>query len=396
MAGKAKVKYNQKGSGAKAVIPGADQVIGNLKLVRRGDPGSKWLPIEGQPIDSARFPILTEISSPSAGYAACGFYSEISEKLYFCVRGVMYVSSDGGATFQATSYEGENLHFPVEGKAMAESATEILIAGYRVVESLTGGGETIHNLVLRSTDGINFDVVELGTDASLHITSIAYGGGVFVVGFEGGAIKTSADGGLTWTARTSGTTSDIRCIAYGNGVFTVVGLDGLILTSPTGTTWTDRSIAEVTNHFYSVAAKSGLTIAVGSSNSVIKSTNGTTFSVVTGHGVTASESICYDSTNNIFVLGCGSGEVMTTADAATFDSVATYSEAGGNSVTGACHAAGLGKTFLSAPLDALDGAMIISSADGETWDMESFADFLAEYFVNDGETITGQWIRAED
>jgi hypothetical protein len=79
-------------------------------------------------------------------------------------------------------------------------------------------------------DTANFQIVD---DALYAIT---YGNNTYVMGGTGGKIKTSTDG-MTWTARTSGTTERIMGFAYGNGIWVAVGDKGTILTSSNGIEW---------------------------------------------------------------------------------------------------------------------------------------------------------------
>jgi hypothetical protein len=60
---------------------------------------------------------------------------------------------------------------------------------------------------------------------------VTYGNGLFVAVGEWGTILTSPDG-VTWTARTSGTSNLLYDVTYGNGTFVAVGEWGTILTSP--------------------------------------------------------------------------------------------------------------------------------------------------------------------
>jgi hypothetical protein len=69
---------------------------------------------------------------------------------------------------------------------------------------------------------------------------VAYGNGLFVAVGPYGTILTSPDG-VSWTRRTSGTSSWLSGVTYGNGLFVAVGMSGTILTSPDGVTWTART-----------------------------------------------------------------------------------------------------------------------------------------------------------
>ncbi len=55
------------------------------------------------------------------------------------------------------------------------------------------------------------------------------------MGFNG-IILTSTDGEV-WTARKSGTASDLHGVAYGNNMFVAVGYSGTILRSKDGILW---------------------------------------------------------------------------------------------------------------------------------------------------------------
>lgn len=76
-------------------------------------------------------------------------------------------------------------------------------------------------------------------------TSIATNGSRWVIVGTGGNIYTSdtvpTSGGMTWTARTSGTTGDLYSVNYANGKWVVQGTDQ-ILTSLDGTTWSIVSV----------------------------------------------------------------------------------------------------------------------------------------------------------
>jgi hypothetical protein len=92
--------------------------------------------------------------------------------------------------------------------------------------------------ILTSPDGVSWTARTSGTSKSL--SGVAYGNGTFVAVGGGGAILTSPDG-VSWTARTSGTSKGLSGVAYGNGLFVAVGGGGAILTSPDGVTWTQRT-----------------------------------------------------------------------------------------------------------------------------------------------------------
>jgi hypothetical protein len=73
------------------------------------------------------------------------------------------------------------------------------------------------------------------------ITSVAYGGGLFLAGANDNSILGSADGS-SWFIANSGIGKTIRRISYGNGHFVAIaedpGNDFLIASADNGTTWT--------------------------------------------------------------------------------------------------------------------------------------------------------------
>jgi hypothetical protein len=110
--------------------------------------------------------------------------------------------------------------------------------------------------------------------ASANWKSIAYGMGLWVAVASGGTVAaSSADGGLTWTARTLPSSSNWNSVTWGNGRFVAVSnTSGQVAAySLNGTTWTAASLG-VTQGWYRVAYGQGLFVAV---------TNDTDVSIVT-------------------------------------------------------------------------------------------------------------------
>ena len=83
------------------------------------------------------------------------------------------------------------------------------------------------------------------------------------------SILTSPDG-VSWTRRTSGTSSELKGVAYGNSLFVAVGDDGTILTSPDGVSWNQQTSGTSNNH-NRVAYGNGLFVAVGKSGTILTS-----------------------------------------------------------------------------------------------------------------------------
>jgi len=76
------------------------------------------------------------------------------------------------------------------------------------------------------------------------ITSLTYGNGTFVYAGFGGNLATSTDG-VTWTTRTSGTTSIINALKYNNNTFVYGTINNVFGTSTDGTTWTTNNLEQI-------------------------------------------------------------------------------------------------------------------------------------------------------
>src|SRR5690606_18765382 len=69
---------------------------------------------------------------------------------------------------------------------------------------------------------------------------ITWNGNLYAIVGDSGGIMTSPDA-VTWTMRSSGTTTDLTDVTSTGSLFVAVGLNGTILTSPDGSAWTSRN-----------------------------------------------------------------------------------------------------------------------------------------------------------
>jgi hypothetical protein len=86
------------------------------------------------------------------------------------------------------------------------------------------------------------------------MNSITYGNGIYVYGGSSGQLATSTDA-ITWTARTSGTTSTIYTLTYGNGLYVYGGGDGGIYTSTDAISWDIKSF--INRPIYGISYNNG-------------------------------------------------------------------------------------------------------------------------------------------
>ena len=147
---------------------------------------------------------------------------------------------------------------------------------------LVGGGNGYIAKSDNTPDSSTWSLVTSGFGTS-SVYSITFNGSLFVAVGAAGKISTSTDG-TVWTARTSGTPSQLNSVCFGNGLFVAVGLSGAIRTSPDGITWTSR-----TSNF----------------------------------GVDSIECVIYNSTKNVFIASGTAGKVIVSSDGITWTSVST-------------------------------------------------------------------------
>jgi hypothetical protein len=103
--------------------------------------------------------------------------------------------------------------------------------------------------------------------------SLTYGGGTLVGVGGNGTIRSSIDGGVTWTTVPSGTGAELKGVTYGNGLFVAVGDGGTVLTSPDGFAWTQRT-TDTNVRLEGVTYGNGLFVAVGRGGTILTSRDG--------------------------------------------------------------------------------------------------------------------------
>lgn len=140
-----------------------------------------------------------------------------------------------------------------------------------------------------STDGVTWITRSRpASQSDVTFTAVTYGNGLWIAGGFKAAesstsvIATSADG-ITWTARTHGSVTEISDLAYGGGLYVAVDTIGgsatPMQTSPDGITWTSRSLPSSVA-YGSVAYGGGLFVAaarVATSNHIVTSADGITW-----------------------------------------------------------------------------------------------------------------------
>jgi len=130
------------------------------------------------------------------------------------------------------------------------------------------------NFGLTSTDAITWTTNSTYTGTTSTVNSIIFAGGIYVFGGQGGVLKTSTDG-ITWTNRTSGTSSNINALTYG-GVYMYAGDGGVLATSTDAITWNAQT-SGTTSSIFSLGYNGSLYLYGGAAGTLASSTNGVTW-----------------------------------------------------------------------------------------------------------------------
>ena len=210
-------------------------------------------------------------------------------------------------------------------------------------------------LVGTSANGITWTARTSGTTS--NILGLSYGNSTFVYGTVGGGLATSTDG-ITWTARTSGTTSTISSIAYGNSTFVYGTYLGGIATSTDGITWTART-SGTTSSIYSVIFANGVFLYGTYGGGLATSTNGITWTARTSGTTSHINALAYG--NGLYVYGAAGGVLATSTDAITWTArtSGTTSAIGNIAYGNGIYIASVGRTN--------EPDLILTSSNGITW-----------------------------
>lgn len=136
---------------------------------------------------------------------------------------------------------------------------------------------------------------------------------VVIVG-NNGFIATSDDDGETWTARTSGTASNLNGASFGSvggtNYFIAVG-NGTARYSTDGINWLAATGA--TGNLFDIHIANGIAVAVNTAGLIFTSTNGTSFTQATNSNTTnVLAGVTYSTSLNLWV-SCGAGGTVVTA-----------------------------------------------------------------------------------
>ena len=164
--------------------------------------------------------------------------------------------------------------------------------------------------ILSSPDGLSWTERSSGTTSYLY--SVTWGEGTFVAVGGSGTILTSSDG-ISWEHRTSGTSETLVGVTYAESTFKAVANDGpgSVLTSTDGVSWTSDSLG---NNHWGIAHADSTWVVVGN-GSIYTSTDGSSWT----SRYSGTSSTLYGAAygNNTWAL-VGINETVTSPDAVTW------------------------------------------------------------------------------
>jgi hypothetical protein len=162
---------------------------------------------------------------------------------------------------------------------------------------------------------------------------------------------------ITWTARTSGTASNLFDVAYGNGLYVAVGVGGALVTSTNAITWT-LPTSPTSTQLEAVTYGNGLFYIVGQNGANFSSTNGVTWTARSGlAAATASDALATVYGNGLYVLTLTNGQLRTSTNLDTWTTITRSSSSVIYAFT-----YGNGK-FFGAGLNGI----LATSTNGTTW-----------------------------
>lgn len=322
-----------------AFNPGVGYIaVGAGGVIQTSPDGTNWY--------TSYSDISNPVNVPGNNFAAACCAGDLGYFIGVGSSGMVETSPDGSPGSWSAKFLGR----PENLTGVARGSNNFVVVGNTLPYT------PFNAVVLTSSSGSSWKVRTSSSTTKLN--NVAYGAGTFVAVGNSGAIVTSSDEGVNWTARSSGVAAHLYGVSYitnsVTNIFIATGATGTLLTSPDGITWTPQT-SGVTSSLYSSAYGAGTFFAVGASGVIRSSPDGTTWSTVTSPTTRDFNGILYNaanSTNNFILVGAYGGiytspnginwtarpTVYGTGSGASFSSIAYGS---GRFVVGASPAPGI-------------------------------------------------------
>jgi len=189
-----------------------------------------------------------------------------------------------------TSYNLRSVQYTNDQWIIAGEVSVVLISldgenwGYGYTDTFRAAARSSSNInvfvgdggVIYRTSDTALTVCSSGTTENLY--DVIFASSKFIAVGTNGTILDSVNG-ITWTARTSGTSYDLNGIIFNTSTnrFVIVGNHGTVLTSGSGLIWTSQT-SGTTQNLYSIDIWNSATyIAVGANGKIITSPNSITW-----------------------------------------------------------------------------------------------------------------------
>ncbi len=172
--------------------------------------------------------------------------------------------------------------------------------------------------IFSSSDALTWTARTSNVTANLR--TVVFTGPQFVAVGDGGTIVTSADG-ITWTTQTSGTASNLYGLSLSGSFVVAVGANGTILTSTDGgTTWTAQTSGTTADLYGVAVSTTSIFVVVGAQGTLLSSTNGTTWTVGNSQTTLDLRSVAWGTSNLVgtFVAVGAAGVLVTSTDGTTW------------------------------------------------------------------------------
>lgn len=161
------------------------------------------------------------------------------------------------------------------------------------------------------------------------------------------------------------------CYSDDNDIWVVVGQGGKIATAPLnltdpqndGGTWTNRT-SGTTETLYGVAAGNGDIVAVGANGTILYSAAGTSYTARTSGTTEDLRSVCWNDTDNLWVVVGETGTILTSPDTVTWTARTSGTT---NQLYGVCYDQSTGNCV------AVGNSVVLYSTDCVTWVLLSTA-----------------------
>lgn len=204
-----------------------------------------------------------------------------------------------------------------------------------------------------SNDAISWTAVTTGVTTDLNAS--AYGGGKHVAVGKGGVAVNSVDA-TTWATHSTGTTNDLNSVVLGGNGLVAVGANGTILRSADGgDNWAQQD-GGTTSNLYSVIYAASQYIAVGANGTILRSTDGNSWVTAAVSGTPELRGIASNATGTQFVVIGPGGTMQSSPDLITWTAITPVTSTNLNAIA-------YGNQFTVVG----DNGLILDSTDGTSW-----------------------------